>query len=559
MAVAEPPALSPSTVRAHVGRQRHAFLLFHAPWCSHCTATAPAFYAALARITAEHSSSTAWSVDCDAHPELIRRFSIEGAPTLLLFPANRTPSRDEAVEFPLVAELRERHVISWARQELRQLYNARVKLRDSDRPPFDDCLLREDPRSYAHAFHSNRLPLFSLCRDLRCVATTHRRQGGSRFLPQPARQAAAREQGPSSHDDSSHSSDVDSGDGVHLGSLPGQRIAEIREVACVGPHDEAAAAMQVQEALGRQAPLVLRGCSRSMPAITRWMDDGHLRAVRGDSVPSTAPLAALLTERQPEEVTDSAQEASATDGELSMRVADALRADTAWPSPLSALLQSLTSLPHVWASSGGKFAALHFDSVDNVHAIVSGEKDFLLVSPGDIEQIYLDFPANQDDQAAVACPGALSFGCDAFSCYTYAPFSAENIDAATLSRFPLIANVTVHKARSLQAGDAVLVPAFWAHSVIHYPRRGSGRNIALSFTRPGHAGLATRPFSTDIRRLWNRARSSGDERAEQVLPSSDEGRLAAAHLDVDQNATVEAVLPIEVDIHGNVRTVTIGG
>ena len=100
-------------------------------------------------------------------------------------------------------------------------------------------------------------------------------------------------------------------------------------------------------------------------------------------MPPGAVFGALLTERRPEEVSspDSRElgKEAKERAEYSMRLAQVLKADTAWPSALSELLQSFTTLPHVWTSRGDKVGALHFDTVDNVHTVVAGEKDFHLV------------------------------------------------------------------------------------------------------------------------------------------------------------------------------------
>ena len=59
------------------------------------------------------------------------------------------------------------------------------------------------------------------------------------------------------------------------------------------------------------------------------------------------------------------------------------------------------------------------------------------------------------------------------------------------------------------------MPAFWSHRVIHHvaPRRGGaagggGRNIALSFTKPGPGGLTLRPYADDIAQMWRDAQPS---------------------------------------------------
>ena len=91
----------------------------------------------------------------------------------------------------------------------------------------------------------------------------------------------------------------------------------------------------------------------------------------------------------------------------------------------------------------------------------------------------------------------------------------------------------MHAASALLPGDTVLIPAFWAHSVIHYPREGGSRNVALSFVKPGAATMKMRPFSADVLALWQAAQQPQDE-GEHVEAASHVGTT------VEQSAGSEA-------------------
>jgi len=467
------PELTTAALDEHVGGVRHAFLLFTAPWCDHCKTHAPAFHGALQQLVAERwRTVSAWSVNADAHPTLVRRFSIDGAPTLLLVPANRSASRDNALvyEQPTISRTR---VMSWGVSELDKLTAGSQVSRAVDGPPstFEECLLRADERSFSHAYHLNRRPLFSLCRDLECAFHTHKRTAGLRLVPRL---------------------DFDEQDNATrhaLGRLPGAPAPRLLpEFVCTEDSDAPAAVAAVEAALRQQKALVLRGCATGMPAVKRWA-----KGARGEAIVNDPK------------------------GENTDRLAAAFLPDTRWPSAFSDLLQSFTPEPHVWASRGNKNAALHYDDVDNIHLVVAGQKDFSLVDPGDLPNLYVDFPppplGSEPLPDNIVCPGDTSVGCDAFSCYGYVPFDAELVD---LTRFPRVADALVHThSPSLRAGDAVVMPAFWSHRVIHHvaPRRGGatgggGRNIALSFTKPGPGGLTLRPYADDIAQMWRDAQPS---------------------------------------------------
>ena len=177
--------------------------------------------------------------------------------------------------------------------------------------------------------------------------------------------------------------------------------------------------------------------------------------------------------------------------------------------------------PHVWASEGGKRAALHYDAVDNLHVVISGEKEVTLVAPSDLVHFYFDFlspTADEQEEHKEAkkenkvCPSDTGrrFGCDGFACFGYSPVDTFHVE---LSRFPRVAEATVYGPVRLRPGDMLFIPPFWAHRVVHHPLEGGGRNIALSFVRRS-AGLRRdqRPFVADLadtQRLWARPQAGG--------------------------------------------------
>ena len=88
------------------------------------------------------------------------------------------------------------------------------------------------------------------------------------------------------------------------------------------------------------------------------------------------------------------------------------------------------------------------------------------------------------------------FGCDGFGCYSYSPVDVANVD---LRRFPRVAEAKIYGVTRLRAGDLLLIPAFWAHHLVHHHLNGRGRNVALSFVRrlPG-ISRSQRPFVAEL-------------------------------------------------------------
>jgi len=120
--------------------------------------------------------------------------------------------------------------------------------------------------------------------------------------------------------------------------------------------------------------------------------------------------------------------------------------------------------------------------------------------------LYIDFPAargsftgSSTGQGYLSCPHAKGrrFGCDDFSCNGYSPVDFNDVD---LGRFPRVADAKRYGPATLRTGDALYLPAFWGHRLIHLPLEGTGRNIALSWTRAPLSAFLPQlpPFSTAI-------------------------------------------------------------
>ena len=307
------------------------------------------------------------------------------------------------------------------------------------------------------------LPLFTRCRNVTCVEQAHRQLGG-RHLPPTAIGKPAKHTG-------------------ELGELTGApRMRGISEVACETHADEVMAVELAVAAVRWSLPLVLRGCARAMPAVSRWTNATYLRAVAADA------FAPVLGQPPPHGNNMPALDDLPPD----------LLADSWWPSPFGEKLFEFARNEHtktLWATSGGKKAAAHYDTFDNFHVVVGGQKEFRLVSPAHASAMYVDFPKTQ-------CPNSGQFGCDGLGCYAFVPFDATSVD---LEAWPRVADAQVMVA-TLDAGDTLLIPAFWFHYIKHYPLSGAGRCLALTFTRQQRweRRETMGPFAADLEDHWQR-------------------------------------------------------
>ena len=319
--------------------------------------------------------------------------------------------------------------------------------------------------------HETLLPLFGHCRNASCVDAAHAQLGG-RYLP---------------------SSDFSVGEHAPLGELGGGNPARrVSEFACETDADAAAAVVLSKAAIRWSMPLVLRGCAREMPARRRWANASYLRATAERAFASVLGL--------PSDPGGHTGDLDALD--------PALLADTWWPSAVGEWLFDFAREPGakgLWVTSGGKRAAMHYDTFDNFHVVVGGRKEFRLVSPEHAASMYVDFPTSN-------CPGDGNFGCDDLGCFAFVPFDANSVD---LARWPRVADADVLSA-TLEEGDFLMIPALWFHYILHHPLSGGGKCIALTFTRQQRWERMAQmgPFATDLERHWQqRLRSRADDPA----------------------------------------------
>ena len=562
--------LSDADIFATHPPEHHLLLEVYANWCKPCRQLRGTLHEALKQIVQQRASAKnplrAARIDGAVHVPVTRRFSIEDAPSVLFFRVGdfQNPAAQAHVSEFLSTESTQRQAIvnasavsTWIDQALQ-----RQLMPPEPEDPFTKCLLKNAMASWSHVLHppeGSPLRSFAMCRNQTCVEEAHAQLHHGTFSPVAAMASPAIASPASSIFDAVTAGAASRGTVAGLGELPGQASVPIRQVRCgrrpkgkteattaattptrikartsacararaatavsslcaaeqpEEPLDDkvsaATALRHARAAFATSEPLVLRGCATRMPAVRRWRNSSYLRAQlqqAGDADGSHSPFAPLLAEAD-----------AMRDGVGQLEGGSWLE-DLSWKSPLSAELLGFTTSPHAWVSTGGKDAAMHFDTVDNYHAVVGdGAKQFDLISPSDLPNLYIDFPPQtRSEDAVVRCPDRESFGCDDFGCFGYPPFSAEAVDFA---EYPRVADATVHTA-TLQTGDVLVVPAFWTHRVRHHPMGGGGRNIGLAFIR-NHPAPSVRPFAHDIA-AWHRAGAGAGSAGTPSPPDIEQG------------------------------------
>ena len=485
--------------------KHHHLVEIHASWCSACKLFAPSLHAAMAELQARRTDVLTARIDGAAHSDIIAHFGIKEAPTMLLF---RAGERERPLSLTHVSafvtddttsedniRISADRIATWMDAALRaagSVSSAAQRGAAEDDNPLARCLLTTDKRSWSHVLlppGGLRSPfgMYATCRNQTCVEEVHATQWGGHFAPNgdtpPTPALPSAEQ----HPFGAPARRVARG---ALGELPGQRVVPIEELACVRDGDDVRAVRRAREAFATSHVLVLRGCAAGMPAMTWWRNNSRLRGQPG-AERVFAPLLDGVTFDSVDRLDDAA----------------AWAPDLTWPSALSdELLERFTRTPHVWVSRGEKDAAMHFDTVDNMHVVVADAKQFDLLSPEELPHLYVDFPPQTQPDAAVRCPDRSAFGCDDFGCYGYVPFDQQSVD---LDEFPLVARAAVHTA-TLAAGDVLVLPAYWTHRVRHHLLGGGAgaRNIGLAFTRP-HPRPSASPYAHDIQRWWRALQGGG--------------------------------------------------
>ena len=183
--------------------------------------------------------------------------------------------------------------------------------------------------------------------------------------------------------------------------------------------------------------------------------------------------------------------------------------------------------------------AVHADTFDNLHVVISGEKRER-VSPRFAREMYVDFPplarpdATGDDE--IEAPPQGGVGC-AFVRGARSPSACPR----RRPRRPDIAARARRERRAravVRATDTLFSPALWFHRILHHPRveRADARSIALTFTRQLADARGGLPFAAGRRaagatagcRRARRRRARSEARASRTCANRGTWRRRAA-------------------------------
>jgi len=124
------------------------------------------------------------------------------------------------------------------------------------------------------------------------------------------------------------------------------------------------------------------------------------------------------------------------------------------PSVLCGTFKNYTHESNLWISNGGTRSVIHYDADHNLHCLLAGRKDFIMINNNLTTQTNLYFKRKD--------PGVGS------------GFSFLDPDTIDMNKFPKISKVPWTYA-TLYPGDCIYIPSVYIHQV-----RGYGRTIAIT-------------------------------------------------------------------------------
>nr|XP_010933250.1 bifunctional peptidase and (3S)-lysyl hydroxylase Jmjd7 isoform X1 [Elaeis guineensis] len=268
--------------------------------------------------------------------------------------------------------------------------------------------------------------------------------------------------------------------------------------------------------------LVSRAATRGWPAISLWSDDAYLRRVlhgcavsvhltphgRADSLvprPSACGrprgLCFASAAVRSMDFSDALALIAATGSPSSPTVAYAQQQNDCFREEYSALAgdvepdvpwatEALGCLPeavNLWIGNGRSETSFHKDHYENLYAVITGEKHFLLLPPTDVHRLYIrHYPAARyvlDDGKDAT--GELHLELEeperqvpwcSVDPYPETPESmAEQREA-----FPLYFDGPKPFECIVKAGEILYLPSMWFHHVRQTPDR-NGRTIAVNY------------------------------------------------------------------------------
>lgn len=138
--------------------------------------------------------------------------------------------------------------------------------------------------------------------------------------------------------------------------------------------------------------------------------------------------------------------------------------------------EALGSLPeavNLWIGNDLSETSFHKDHYENLYAVVSGEKHFLLLPPTDVHRLYIrPYPAAHYSY----CQDTEKFTLELEDSVRYVPWCSVNPypsqgnEKKEMDEFPLFFNGPKPFECTVKAGEMLYLPSMWFHHVKQSPR-----------------------------------------------------------------------------------------
>ncbi|KAB5540765.1 hypothetical protein DKX38_013739 [Salix brachista] len=153
------------------------------------------------------------------------------------------------------------------------------------------------------------------------------------------------------------------------------------------------------------------------------------------------------------------------------------------PWATEALGGCLPEAVNLWIGNHSSETSFHKDHYENLYAVVSGEKQFLLLPPTDVHRMYIkEYPAAQYSYSS----DTGEFRLELEKPQRYVPWCSVNpypppeTKETEMSKFPLYFNGPKPFHCTIKAGEILYLPSMWFHHVRQTPD-DNGCTIAINY------------------------------------------------------------------------------
>ncbi|KAG2680038.1 hypothetical protein I3843_11G079300 [Carya illinoinensis] len=146
-------------------------------------------------------------------------------------------------------------------------------------------------------------------------------------------------------------------------------------------------------------------------------------------------------------------------------------------------LGCLPEAVNLWVGNHLSETSFHKDHYENLYAVVSGEKHFLLLPPTDVHRMYIrNYPAARysysQDTGKFTLESEKPMRCVPWC--SVDPYPSPEAKHSAMSRFPLYFNGPKPFECTVKAGEILYLPSMWFHHVRQSPD-AAGRTIAINY------------------------------------------------------------------------------